>query len=164
MSTQPFSLLFVCTGNICRSAAAEAMFRHRIREHGMEAQFRHDSAGMSSIHVGEAPDRRTQQSFKTHGVMMDDLRARNIRQTDYYDFDLILAMDRSHYTALKKNAPADSTAEVALYLPYAHDQSGEAEVPDPYYGDDKLFDEVTNMIDSATTALVRKLSRRRQVA
>jgi protein-tyrosine phosphatase len=150
------SVLFVCTGNICRSPTAEAFFRHSIREHGLEAEFHHDGAGVDSHHIGLPPDARSQAVLKAAGIDMSDLRARNVRPEDFYDFDLILAMDKSHLRALERMRPADATAEIALYLPYALDD-GEGEVPDPYYGEEKDFLAVLDMLRDANTRLLAKL-------
>lgn len=150
------SVLFVCTGNICRSPTAEAYFRHAIREQGLEAEFHHDGAGVDSHHIGHPPDVRSQAVLKATGIDMSDLRARNVRPEDFYDFDLILAMDKSHMRALERMRPADATAEIALYLPYATG-GGDAEVPDPYYGEERDFLHVLELLRDANTRLVAKL-------
>lgn len=155
MNKKPFSILFVCTGNICRSPTAEALFRHAIRSRGLEAQFTHDSAGVASHHIGHPPDVRSQKVTFNRGVDMSDLRARDVRPSDYYDFDLILAMDDSHLKALKAKAPKDATAEIALYLP--HSGHGDGDVPDPYYGEERDFEHVYDLIDRATQSLLKKL-------
>lgn len=147
---KPYAILFVCTGNICRSPTAEAVFRHAIRSRGLDAHFTHDSAGVASHHVGQAPDTRSQQATLKRGIDMGDLRARNIRRTDYYEFDLILAMDQSHLDALKRAAPPDATARLELYL-------GDGEVPDPYYGQTDDFEHVYSLVASQTEKLLNQL-------
>jgi protein-tyrosine phosphatase len=156
MNKKPFSILFVCTGNICRSPTAEAVFRHQIRTRGLEGRFTHDSAGVASHHIGHPPDTRSQAATLRRAIDMSDLRARDIRPSDFYDFDLILAMDESHLKALKKRAPEDTTAEIALYLP--HSGHGEGDVPDPYYGGIEDFEHVYALIDRATDRLLAKLT------
>lgn len=155
MTKPPYAILFVCTGNICRSPTAEAVFRQRIRERGLTAQFHHDSAGVASHHIGEAPDHRSQRATLARGIDMSDLRARDVAPEDYERFDLILAMDESHLAALKRKAPAGAKAELALYLPY----SGVAgtDVPDPYFGGTPDFEHVYQLLDEATEALLIKL-------
>lgn len=155
MTQKPFSVLFVCTGNICRSPTAEALFRHQLRQRGLTGRFTHDSAGVASHHIGHAPDHRSQLATMGRGIDMSDLRARDVRPSDFYEFDLILAMDRSHLTALQRQAPADATAEIALYLP--HTGHGEGDVPDPYYGETADFEQVYEMIDLATGKLLARL-------
>lgn len=151
------SVLFVCTGNICRSPTAEAYFRHAIQEGGLEAQFSHDSAGVDSHHIGQGPDPRSTRVLQDAGIDMSDLRARNVKPSDFYDFDLILAMDESHLKALKRLAPANATAEIALYLPHAHGHHGRDPVPDPYYGGEEDFLAVLAMIRTATPKLLARL-------
>lgn len=152
---QPRSFLFVCTGNICRSPTAEAVFRHQLAALGHGHAYTHDSAGVASYHIGEAPDRRTCATARAQGIAMDDLRARAMRPDDFYRFDAILAMDRSHLAALQRMAPADTTAELALYLPYCG--LGDGEVPDPYYGTQADFEQVLALTARATQQLLKKL-------
>lgn len=155
MNKKPFSILFVCTGNICRSPTAEALFRHKIRERGIAAQFHHDSAGVASHHIGHPPDVRSQKATLMRGVDMSDLRARDMRPEDFHEFDLIMAMDDSHMAALTRMAPKDGTAQIVLYRPHTgHSEGG---VPDPYYGEERDFEEVYTLIDEATDALLNKL-------
>lgn len=152
------SVLFVCTGNICRSPTAEAYFRDAVHKAGLAAQFHHDSAGVASHHIGLPPDERSQQVLRDAGIEMSDLRARDVRAEDFYEFDLILAMDDSHLRALRRIAPADATAEIALYLPHAHEQ-GLDEVPDPFYGTNDDFLNVLEIIRLATPKLLARLTR-----
>ena len=157
--SKKISVLFVCTGNICRSPTAEAYFRHAVREAGLDGKIHHDSAAIDSHHIGLPPDARSTAALKTAGIDMSDLRARNVRPQDFYDFDLILAMDAGHLAALQRMAPADATAEIALYLPHCRGE-GCAGVPDPYYGEEKDFTHVLELIRDATPSLLSRLQQK----
>ncbi len=152
------SILFVCLGNICRSPLAEGVMRHKLREAGLERQVRLDSCGTGPWHVGNPPDRRSVGVARQHGVEMDDLRARKVRRQDFYDFELILAMDQDNLADLIAIQPRDGTAELALYLDYCGVAAdlGFDEVPDPYFGGDRGFEEVYRMIDRASDVLLAR--------
>lgn len=153
---KPRKILFVCTGNICRSPTAEGVLRDALVKAGKYGEFMLDSAGVDSWHVGQPPDERSQKTALAHGVDISDLRARNVKLSDFTTFDLILAMDQSHFTKLKDNAPVGTSAEIALYLPYSGHRDLE-EVPDPYYGTQKDFQFVYTLCADATGRLMKKL-------
>src|SRR5688572_1291609 len=99
-------ILFVCTGNICRSPTAEAMFRARLGAAGLESRIHCDSAGTHGYHVGENPDSRSVAAARMRGIEMGNLVARRVLSEDYDAFDLLLAMDRTHLRHLQRNKPA----------------------------------------------------------
>ncbi|XP_072965159.1 uncharacterized protein [Typha angustifolia] len=90
--SKPFSVLFVCLGNICRSPAAEAVFTHFVRRGGFESKFRIDSAGTIGYHEGNPADSRMRAASKRRGIEVTSI-SRPIRPSDFREFDLILAMD-----------------------------------------------------------------------
>lgn len=149
----PRSILFVCTGNICRSPTAEAVMEHAARTHGLALSV--DSAGIASYHIGEAPDHRTQSMAKRHGVDLSGQRARQVDASDFSRFDLIFAMDAGHLAALERMRPRDAKAELALYLPYAGIASPR-DLPDPYYGSEADFREVFALCTRATGLLLNR--------
>ncbi|ODQ54655.1 LMWPc-domain-containing protein [Saitoella complicata NRRL Y-17804] len=127
------SVLFVCLGNICRSPMSEAVFKHTVKELGLEDRFsRIDSCGTAAYHVGEAPDPRSVSTCESHGVPVNHY-ARQIRQKDFTEFDYVLCMDRSNLSDLQRVKPRDGTAVVKLFGEYG--EKGEKRiVDDPYYG------------------------------
>ncbi|PLW76496.1 low molecular weight protein-tyrosine-phosphatase [Cohaesibacter celericrescens] len=154
----PTSILFVCLGNICRSALAEGVMRHKVQQAGLDNRFLLDSCGTGAWHVGHPPDHRSIEVGRVHGVDLSDLSARKLCLDDFYAFDLILAMDRSNLADLRYLQPRDGTADLALYLDYCDlgPQLGFNEVPDPYYGGADGFEDIFQIIDRATDVLLQK--------
>lgn len=152
-------VLFVCTGNICRSPTAEGVFRHMIKASGLGDMVTADSAGTHSYHVGEPPDPRTVKAAAKRGVDLSGQRARRVRSEDFQQFDMILAMDRGHLSHLQALQPNESRAEVNLFLDF-HPSENLKDVPDPYYGGVHGFDEVLNLVEQACTQLIDQIQRR----
>lgn len=147
-------LLFVCTGNICRSPTADACMRTALKQNGLNS-WQVDSAGTHGYHVGEAPDPRAVQTAKKHHITMDGITARQVTREDFNTFDYIFAMDREHYRQLATLQPDGTPAQLHLYLQFANGEN--ADVPDPYYGSIKDFQHMFNLIDAATQAMLKKL-------
>ena len=112
-----------------------------------------DSAGTGDWHVGEPPDTRAQKAAWARGVDLADLRARQVADADFANFDLILAMDRGHLRELERARPENATAEICLFLDYAPDL-GLTDLPDPYFGDDSGFDTVLDLVETAGRGLL----------
>ncbi|MCH2546776.1 MAG: low molecular weight phosphotyrosine protein phosphatase [Alphaproteobacteria bacterium] len=153
-------ILFVCTGNICRSPTAEAMFLAQLAKLDATSQSHIycDSAGTHGYHIGESPDARTITAARKRGVDMTKLVARKVSPEDYEIFDVILAMDATHLAWLHHNAPANSKAFIAMYLEYAgitHTQ----DVPDPYYAGAEQFETVLNLIIEASEKIIVNCAR-----
>jgi protein-tyrosine phosphatase len=136
---KPSSVLFVCLGNICRSPMADAIARHRY------PQVTVDSAGTGAYHVGETADPRTLEVLRRHGIPYDG-RARQVRASDFEDFDLILAMDASNRKNLLRIAPTAHAHKVRMVL---EPLEVGREVSDPYYGGPKGFDIAFEELDEA---------------
>lgn len=150
-------ILFVCTGNICRSPTAEAVARHKAKALNLEDSFIFDSAGIESFHSGEVPDSRSVMVGMKHGVSFVDISSRKIRKNDFADFDLILAMDRGHFSHLLSVAPQEQRSKVKLFLQFCEvKNSWNDEVIDPYYKGDQSFEDVFSIIDLALENLLKK--------
>lgn len=131
---RPVRLLFVCTGNICRSPMAHAMFNHLADERGVSRFFETESAGTSSWHVGENADGRMRACARRHGVVLDHL-AREFFAEDLFRFDLLLAMDGGHLHFLRNQAGLSPLRDKAmLYRDFEPRPRPAQDLPDPYYG------------------------------
>ncbi len=154
----PFRVVFVCTGNICRSPMAEVVFRHIAATAGLAAQVSSSSAGTGDWHVGERADQRTLAALERRGFTGAAHRARQFAAKSFDDNDLVVALDRSSARILRSWARDESDADkIALLMSFDATNQGEMDVPDPYYADAVMFDEVLGMIDSACRALFRQL-------
>lgn len=154
MSERP-SLLFVCLGNICRSPLAEAAFRHAAAEAGLDAHA--DSAGTAGYHIGAPPDPRAIATAARHGVDIAHYRGRQVEQADFTRFTHIFALDRENLAHLRRFAPADRSAELALLLDAVPGQEGQP-VADPYYGDEAGFEITWREVSLAAQHLVSRLA------
>jgi len=150
------SVLFVCLGNICRSPAAEGVFRRVCQEQGVADQIRIDSAGTANWHAGKPPDVRAVMAAKARGVDISGLRARQATAADFYDFDFVIAMDDSNVEDLEILRPADASAELHRFLAFAGSDALR-DVPDPYYGGDEAFEQVLDLITEASRGLLNHL-------
>lgn len=146
-------ILMVCLGNICRSPLAEGLLREKVKDLNVST----DSAGTAGYHVDEAPDVRSIQIGRKYNINISDLRGRQFSPEDFDRFDRIYVMDQSNYQNVMRLARnEDDKKKVDYILNELHPESN-AEVPDPYYGGDKGFENVFKMLDAATDVIVEKL-------
>lgn len=149
-------VLFVCTGNICRSPTAEGVLRKLAADAGLAHRIAVDSAGTHGYHAGEAPDARAQAHARRRGYDLSGLRARRFTREDFQAFDLILAMDREHHAILARLAPPSAGQKLRMMLEFARRPGGD-EVPDPYYGGPDGFELVLDLIEDAAEGLLDHL-------
>jgi protein-tyrosine phosphatase len=156
---EPFRVLFVCLGNICRSPTAEGSMRELVREAGLEGQIELDSAGTGSWHVGSAPDERATAAAARRGVVLEGA-ARRVRAEDFDFYDLILAMDSANLRDLQELAPdGEGRAKLRLLREFdrASEDSNDLDVPDPYYGEGDGFERVLDLVQAACAGLLAQI-------
>jgi protein-tyrosine phosphatase len=141
-------VLFVCSGNICRSPTAEAVMRHLVDAAGLTDEVEVDGAGTGSWHVGDPPDERATAAAARRGIALTGT-ARQVTPRDFEEFDLVLAVDDENLQRLRRIAPPGSNGRVRKLT--------DADVPDPYYGGDDGFDDVLDLITIACTDLLDDL-------
>ncbi len=156
-------VIFICMGNICRSPTAEAVFRHYVENAGLAESILVDSAGTHDYHIGEPPDRRAQQAAAQRCYDMSGLRGRQVAAEDFHRFDYVLAMDEANLAILRRLAPPEGSAQVRLFLDYAHHHA-EREVPDPYYGGADGFERVLDMVEDAAQGLLQHIRTRHSMS
>ena len=148
-------ILLVCLGNICRSPIAEGVMRKIAADRKLDIEI--DSAGTSSWHAGENPDRRATQTAAGHGIDISTLVARKFTRGDYASFDKIYVMDESNYEDVVALAPTPADRhKVKLYLQEAGGYVFSS-VPDPYYGGDDGFEKVFSLIEEAGKKILDKI-------
>jgi protein-tyrosine phosphatase len=147
------SVLFVCMGNICRSPTAEGMFRKLVQQEGIEDSFEIDSAGTHAYHVENPPDDRAQKAALSRGIDLGNIRARQVCHADFEFFDHILVMDRENLETLMFVCPRAHSHKLKLFLEFAPGLKT-SEVPDPYYGGDKGFEHVLDLVERASVGFL----------
>ena len=151
-------ILFVCLGNICRSPAAEGIFKKKIKDRELENLFVVDSAGTGGWHVGNLADRRMREAALSRGIELTS-RSRKIDHNDLYEFDHIIVMDKDNLNAVKsliKDNTYPINSKIKLILSYSK-KSQLDEVPDPYYGGQNGFENVLDLLDDAIDELIDSL-------
>jgi protein-tyrosine phosphatase len=138
-------VLFVCLGNICRSPLAEAIFKHKIKQRGWEAHIEADSCGTANYHIGHSPDPRTIANAVRNKITIDHC-GRQLSAEDLKEFDHILAMDESNYRNILRLPGSEAYAH-KVKMARDYDPQGAGEVPDPYYGGEKGFQDVFDILD-----------------
>jgi protein-tyrosine phosphatase len=146
-------------GNICRSPTAEGVMRHLLREQGLEDEIEIDSAGTGGWHAGDPPDSRATEAARRRGIALDGA-ARQVRPSDFEEYDLLLAADRENLADLRAVAPDEAAmAKVRLLREFDPDSRGapDLDVPDPYYGGPDGFEDVLDLVEAACRGLIEEV-------
>lgn len=155
--TQPQSLLFVCSGNICRSPSAEGVMRKLLDEAGL-SQVQTGSVGTGGWHVGDPPDKRARDAAARRGYDLSRLRAEQLADGHFQQFDRLYAMDLGHLRHMRARVPAPLQDRVRLYLhPLDPEVAAGREVPDPYYGDLSDFEEALDIVEAGAREILAAL-------
>src|ERR1035437_5460081 len=147
-----YSVLFVCMGNICRSPTAHGVFRHKVREQGLADSVAVDSAGTHDYHPDSPPDDRSQAHAAKRGYDLSDLRARQIQEADFEQFDLILVMDWDNLALVRQKSPSAHRHKVRRLTEFCLEFDSPV-VPDPYYGGANGFEQVLDLVEDACNGL-----------
>ncbi|WP_242472396.1 low molecular weight protein-tyrosine-phosphatase [Ectothiorhodospira mobilis] len=163
MQEDKVSVLMVCLGNICRSPTAQGVLQWLLANEGLGQRVLVDSAGTHAYHVGEPPDPRARRAALQRGIDLSGQRARRVERQDLEHFDYVLAMDRENLAHLQALAPGQAMqGHLGLFMAFAHNWE-EQEVPDPYYGGDRGFERVLDMVEDASRGLLQHIRERQGV-
>lgn len=149
-------ILFVCTGNICRSPTAEGVLKQKLQARAM-GHVQVDSAGTHGYHVGEAPDSRARDKAAGRGYDLTDQTARRISRDDFERFDWIVAMDRGHLRQLQRLCPPQYQDRLHLFRDFIGGRHAGQDIPDPYYGALDGFEEVLDLVELGCDAMLDRL-------
>lgn len=157
-----YKVLFVCLGNICRSPAGEGIFKHLVKNEGLDNDIIVDSAGTSGWHRGELPDHRMRRHAAKRGYKLDSL-SRKFTADDFDHFDIILAMDDSNYANIMVLAPdLESQKKVYRMVDFlqrlVHDH-----IPDPYYMGAEGFEQVLDLLEDACEGLLKEIKKKKEL-
>lgn len=146
-------VLFVCLGNICRSPTADGIFQKLVADAGLTKRISVDSAGTAGWHQGKAPDPRTVAAASRRGFDLSSLRSRQVKRSDFEEFDYILAMDDENLTDLTLLRPQGFNGHLGLFLEFSQ-QTNYTAVPDPYHGGAAGFELVLDLVEEASRGLL----------
>lgn len=135
---------------------AQGVLESRLYEEQLEHHVSVDSAGTHHYHTGEPPDRRGIAASRRRGIDIGHQRARPVRDDDFMNFDLILAMDSDNERKLRSVCPPFYGDRVRLVMEFAPELR-EREVPDPYYVGEEGFEKVLDMLELCMEGLMDEL-------
>ena len=153
--SRPIGILMVCLGNICRSPMAEGVLRQQLEAAGLGSRVRVDSAATGTSHIGHPPDERAIACAARNGVDISAQRARRLLAEDFDEFDVILCADRTILHDARIRKPRTAHAQVELMLEWSG--AGRKDVPDPYYGSQRDFDQAFKLVEKVATGVVERV-------
>jgi protein-tyrosine phosphatase len=155
--SDPIRIQFVCLGNICRSPLAKVVFRDKVEEAGLEDHFEIVSSGTSNYHVGEQADRRMRETAEQYGLSLEDHRASQFQKEDLEAFDHVFVMDKSNLNdVLHLDENDEHGGKVRLFREF-DPEPDDYQVPDPYHGGRKGFENVYEIVDRTAHMLLHRL-------
>jgi protein-tyrosine phosphatase len=157
LARDPVSLLFVCTGNICRSPTAAGVFARYVADAGLQHRIRVASAGTGDYHLGQAADSRSLNAALKRGYDFSAHRAQQFQAHDFQSFDVLLAMDEGHFQHMAQFARSADAHKLHLMMSFARRHPGLKSVPDPYYGGPEGFERVLDMLEDASAGLLAQV-------
>lgn len=147
-------VLFVCLGNICRSPLAEGVFKHLVEREGLGGRFEIDSAGTSAYHAGDPPDPRTIAVARERGITVCG-ESRPVTGGDLEEYDYVVVMDAENEARVRRLAQGSAIrARIHRLREFDALANGELNVPDPYYGGSRGFEDVHDIIERSCAGLL----------
>lgn len=157
--SQPYRVLFVCLGNICRSPAGENVFRSLTKKANLDQSISCDSAGTIGFHIGKTPDSRMSATIRSRGYQVTG-QSRQFTKQDFQDFDLILTMDDSNFADITSLAhTSEDRQKVRKFVDFCTHMDFR-EVPDPYYGGDEGFETVADLMEDGCAGLLADIRKK----
>ena len=153
------SIIFVCTGNICRSPTAEAIFKSKIEGMGLTDFFLVDSAGTHGYHIGQSPDQRSVSAAKPYNYSFEGIKSRAFDVSIDYENDYIIAMDQSHLNWLMENKPLECSSKIDLLMNFDQNSLLNRDIEDPYYGVENGFKLVIEKIQCGIDKLIEHIKK-----
>lgn len=152
----PYKIIFVCLGNICRSPTAEGVFQHLVNQDGLELYFEIDSAGTGAWHVGQPANSKSREVAQERGVELHSI-ARKLVHSDLEYFDMIVAMDFNNREDILSMSNRSDLHEKVILLRDFDPDPDDGQVPDPYYGGMDGFNDVFDIVNRSCTELLNFL-------